>query len=576
MKRIISIDIGSALTKIIEVFEHKNTFELVTLEAFPTPVSGTEIDDALFFERLTKNISLSRLKSATLVLAVPASATSFAFLDLPKLPQNELSKVIDREARRKIFPVPEEKDIIKDVYAGTIHIKDEIQERRLIGAASRQVVTKYMELFAKKNITPAFIGSTPLALMQHNLTSQSAASSNLAFIDIGSKHTSIAVFKKNDIALIRSIPFACSNFIESISKKLQIPLAQAEVLFLKEEAEDATTADSWEYLLAELRRSFTYYKDITGGSRIDGMVFSGGMMTFKKPAEYLRRNMGGNLEIFQLKSSRYFNTAQFTPADLITRGPLFATAFGLLAATKAKIPSINFIPSEVLHEAKVKRIKFFSIKALMLIMAVSVLVNIGISVNNTLMTAKLAKLKNSFPQKEFSAVMKKAAEINALADELAQDKRINDGLLRSEPPITRLFDILSESVSPATYINEISIDYAETNTQKQPEGPEPKTSIFAPQQKEGSGGVFQSGNSASEEASAITVKMRGNIVSDYETAQKELASLHKKLLDSGIFSAITYKKLKVEEITIGAKGQNHTLTKVTPREFTIEGKVKIQ
>jgi len=531
---LIAIDIGLNLTKVLEAdLNKKGILEIITLESFKTPYKEGEIERKAFFGQLYKFIPLSRIKASRLAISVPSSAINFTNLQLPKMPKEDLDKAVLREAKRKILPLPQEADIFTYIILSETKVKEIAQLNILAGAGTRGVIEKYVSLFKAQEIIPQLIGSTLSALMMYFHEYKPSPTENWALIDIGFKNTSVVIFNKTDVALMRSIPFACFNFFEAVAKKTGCSLERAEDLFFSEQLREELVSESWQYLLAELRRSFAYYKEITNGQKLDSILFSGGIFKAGGSLDFLRKNMGGKLEVLNLVPSRSILARKFSAGDLLSQGPLFATALGLVLSLKSiKRPALNFLPPEIPRERRLKKIELISEEALIVVAGVLIFLTMSLSARIILIKVNIANLHKGFSESEYQDFTEKAAKINLRLSNLEKQKDLAGKISQYRFPWEKLFTILSNTIPEDAFIKEMSVE------------------------------------------KASTLNLKGAIVGDYEQASRELDKFYRGLVDSGFFSEIKLEPLKLEDIVIKGRAEKEALTEIKEREFNLQAQIK--
>jgi type IV pilus assembly protein PilM len=564
-KNLISIDIGLNLTKVLEAELDKGTLVVQKLDVFTTPYKDNEIVGKIFFEQLYKIIPLARFKNSSIAISVPSTSINFSILELPKMPNEDLGKVVPREAKRRILPAPLAEDIFKYTVLAEKKIKKATQLEILAGAGSRNVITKYLSLFKHDGVIPDSIISTPLALIKYFSEYKPSPEENWALIDIGLKNTSMLIFTKSDVALIRNIPFASFDFIESIRKKMGVSFEKAEELFLREELiSEESVVGSWQYLLTELRRSFAYYKEISGGQRIDSIMFSGGMFKLSKPFDFLRKNMGGHLEVFKFTSLKNISVGKSISKDVLSSGPVFATVLGLaLNLRSLRKEILNFLPLEIYRERKLKEIKSLFLRVLAAIAVSLILLIIGAGVKMRLSSTEVDVLTKAFSESEHKKFTKMASEINLKKSNLKKQKDLIIKISKEQLSWQELFGVLSSSIPDETFLKELLVEEQQATKEEvklqQPVDSVPDKKQRLPQPK-----------------SHISVKIKAAIFGDYELAKITADDFYKNLMDSGLFFSVNLDPPKLEGIVISAIGEQTALTQLREREFNIEAKIAIK
>lgn len=564
-KNLIGIDIGLNLTKVIEAELDKADLEIQKLDVFTTPYKDGEIVGKIFFEQLYKIIPLARFKNSGIAISVPSTSINFSILELPKMPNEDLVKVVPREAKRRILPAPMPEDIFKYSVLAEKKEKKSVQLEILAGAGSKSVITKYLSLFKHDGIIPDSISSTPLALIKYFSEYKPSPEDNWALIDIGLKNTSMLILTKSNVALIRNIPFASFDFIEAIRKKMGVSFEKAEEVFLREEliSEDSVVG-SWQYLLTELRRSFAYYKEVSGGQRIDSIIFSGGMFKLSKPFDFLRKNMGGNLEVFKFASFKNVSIGKSVSKDVLSSGPIFATVLGLVLNLKSpKKEILNFLPIEIYRERKLKEMQSFFLRVLLVIAMVLILLIIGARLKINLSKGEIDVLTKAFQKSEYSRFTKMASEIDLRKSNLKKQKDLIIKISKEKLSWQELFAVISGSIPDETFLKELSVEEGQ-GTKEVVKLQQPVDSVFKNKQQ------------APQQKSQMTVKIKAAIFGDYELAKVVADDFYKGLMDSGFFSSVNLDPPKLEVIVIKTMGEQAALTEVKEREFEIEAKVAIK
>lgn len=560
-KNLISIDIGYNLTKVIEATLNKGVLEIFVLESFQTPRKDNAIDEKAFFESLFKIVPQTKFQSSDLAISVPSSAINFTVLELPKMPKDDLNKVVLREAKKKILPPPLDEDVFDYVILGEKKLKDSVQLDILAASGKKQEIAHILSIFKKEGIVPHIVSSTAIAMIAYFYEFKPDAQDNWAIIDVGFKNTNIIIFNKNNPALIRNIQFACSDFLEAAVKKTGFSMQKVEELFLREQLSEDVLMDSWQYLLSEIRRSFAYYKEVTKGQRIDSILFSGGLFNLKTSFEFAKKSMGGNLEPFSLSSTRQAFVEKFTPSDLSSKGAICATVLGLLFCLKpTKKALLNFLPQEVHREKRIKIIKFLSVQALTIIGLILLLFLLTMTMRSFALKRRTARLEGSFSSSEYTKFTEEATKIDASYSELRKQKKLVDKISKYQFYPEEIFRILSESAPKYVFLKKVSVGYQKDSGQKQ-----------------GFDDLYgDSSSKSSKKKNVIEVDINAAVFGDYELAKEGLELFYSKLSTSGYFSELNLTPLKLERIIFKGTDRQGDVAEVKEREFKIQAKVKIK
>lgn len=538
MENLISIDIGQHTTKVLEAVLNKEFMKVIAIENFKTPIKDNQIVEQDFFEQLDRCIPISKIKLSSVAVSVPSAVINFTTLNLVKIPDKELRQVAIREAKRKILPRPANDDIFDYIVTAEEKLKGLIQSRILVGAGSRVIIEKYLELFKSRDICVDVISSTPLALSMYFYKSGFSMDENWVFVDIGFKNTSMVMFDKRHISLIRNISFGCFDFIDEIVKRKNIEFKLAQEALFSDGIEEEIVSESWKYLLSELRRSFAYFKEITAGQRFDSMLLSGGMFQAKRPFEILKRNLGGNLKVFNLIGDKYIDTKTF-PCDIISsQSHFFATAIGLALSLKAeKQQIINFVPREMIQQKKVKRIKLISFELLIGLGIILLVINITLGLKQQVIKMILSDLNKKYSDKKYQEVIKEHNGIKTKLSSLTKHKDLVEKLSKKGIPFEKLFMVLSQALPERIFIKDISVSFLSKDD-------------------------------------LITGVITAGIVADYEAASREINRFYNELKKSAFFLDISLDSFSLDEVFIKAGVEEKGIGQEKEREYKINIKAR--
>ncbi|MDD3296526.1 MAG: pilus assembly protein PilM [Candidatus Omnitrophica bacterium] len=552
MKPAISIDIGTYLTKTTEVTHSRGVFRILSLKYFRTPYDNSGIiDEDVFFESLHKNVSLQKLKAADVGVSVPSTFVNYAVFDLPPMSRSDFDKAVVNEARRVIRPVPAEEDIVRYVTLKEHKSKGAGQLSILAAAAMRREVFKYFSFFTNRGITPDSIGSTASNLAAYAAGYLPEASRDWCFIDIGYANTTLVIFSNNKLSLVRNILFASRDFVQAIAKHEHINEAEAEAKFLKNESQDSVSG-SWSYLVSEIRRSFAYYKEISGGKIIDSIWFSGGIFKIEVYADLLKKKLGGKINLFNMNALKNVSMDNLPSQELTGTGAVFANALGMALSMHSRQPALNFLPSEARKEKKIRQFRIFSGNILGVAAAFLLVVFFVLFVRLQFLNRSLSVIKSKFSKSEYDTVMKAEKNIDTLNKQI----KIQEAFVKK----------MQEVSSSKTKSLEIIAKYIPSNTALE-------TFEFSSESSSSeSGRRRRSASQAKEGQDFKNIKLSGVIDATLEDAVDQLKLFTEKLSRSGVFAEVILRRPGSEEEPLYLQSDNFTGKK--KRKFEIELELK--
>jgi type IV pilus assembly protein PilM len=548
MRQIIGIDIGGSLTKVIEASVTRGMLKILALKFFKTPYQKDDIiDEEEFFGELYKIVSPQKMRTSEVGVSIPAPYANFSVLDLPDMPKADLDRAILSEGRRTIRPTPADDDILRYVQLKSAKSKDAKRLSILVGAAVKAQLIKYTSLFANQGFSPDFIGSTSSNLMIYSFGYFAETAQDWCFIDIGYSNTTMVIFKENSLALVRNIMFASKDFIKAIAAEKKVDAKEAEALFIKQTEED-TISENWEYLVSEIRRSFAYYKETSGGKSINSIYFSGGIFNGGQYVEHMRQKVGGKITLFDIRSLKNVSTDMVSSEDFVNSSALFANVIGLSLCMEGKHPTLNFLPSEAVKEKHVEKAKALSLRLLV----VSALVLGGICcllfLRWSFLSAQLSQAKKHFSEKEYEAATEVSRSINSLKQQVEAQKSFVETIKAKNLLTKKVLEVIAKHIP-----SNCALSKADLGESSQSNAPATM----------GQPGM---------QASGKNFKISGNIDATLEDAQEQLELLEKKLKRSGIFVNVKMGYPEIKDEYFELAGNAYTPKK--NREFTVELELK--
>lgn len=146
------------------------------------------------------------------------------------------------------------------------------RQKILIGAAPKNIVNQYTELFARAKFSVIAMEIEPISICRSLLKEEQPKfkaenGENYAIIDIGAKRSNITVYAKNTILFAFSLPISGNDVTDKIARTLKIENAQAEKAKIicgldKTKAQGAVKDilhGMIKQLVGKIKKTFSYY-----------------------------------------------------------------------------------------------------------------------------------------------------------------------------------------------------------------------------------------------------------------------------------------------------------------------------
>ena len=587
----IGIDIGSQYTKIVRI-SLEPTPSVISAFVFPTPYSssygttGEKMNEESLIKSLDETIGLSVLRSSKVGIGIPSYFINAMYFSMPRMKRQEMKVASVNEARRKMIPPTGAEDIFGYIPLEEREKNKVPKSEVFVARANSTVIKERVALFKKIGVIPALITITPLALLKALFKEPFNGDEDVTFVNIGSISIDIAIAHHGQVRFFRSVSNACRDIITSISSSLGISQEKAEEVLkthgvpeipfdikdrvaiaeeiMRQKYEtpqgEQDTGDvnllelrlllqpHLERIINELRRSFIYYKEQTGGERVERIFLSGGGSHIKNLVPSLARQIGGKCEVMNILRNMRPPTDEAVAKSLEKNSAIYSYALGLAIGIESKKQEIiNFLPSDLAQHEQMARIKLYSTVAVLFAVAIC-----GIGYFNSVFTARSLRmsLEQNKSQLELLApavkkgeiIKKRAQRLKAIAEQSLTLKKQNH---KFEPLLVELSKILpQEAILTSMDISE-GIGMQDQAVQKKTFGA----------------------------TSGLFLKLTGNIMSTYEEGLQILDKLKTNMQGLPYFKDITAVFSQPETLSPQTEEGDFTLTAKKMREFRMGARV---
>ena len=241
----LGIDIGATAIKVVQLRKEKGVAVLETYgELSLGPYSNKEIGQAVsptnnqVASALTDLLREANTTTKNCGFSIPFSSSLISLIDMPKLSEEQLAKVIPIEARKYIpvpisevtldwFIIPEEEKDIESFESGEADKVAAGKEKQkvLVVAIHNDILSNYREIVDLTNLDASFfeieIFATIRAVIGRNL-------SPTMILDIGAGTTKLFIVEYGVVKLSHVINRGSQDITRTISQSLGLSLTKAE------------------------------------------------------------------------------------------------------------------------------------------------------------------------------------------------------------------------------------------------------------------------------------------------------------------------------------------------------------
>ena len=446
---IIGLDIGTGSIKVAQFIKKEDGLHLVKADL--REIKQSE-DNALREQEIVsklkdlfKGIDVKRSK---IIVNINCPQTAIKKVITPYIPKAELRDGIMLEAKN-YFPFPTDQSLLDFEILGDIVEKGVRKYEVLIAVSPKKTVDKYLLLLGKIGIKPDSFIASSYALQKIAESAHIKPDEARCFIDIGQLYTELIIVNGKHLRFSRKIPVAGNDFTNSMTEvlvsdrgKTQLSLDEAEKIKkrigIPSGVESKIIDDKistmqilsmirqpLEQLVSEIERCFDYYREETGGGRIDSIVLFGGGSSLSGLIKYLSEVLGMEVRLGDSLEGLKIEKDIAQERDKVSH--LLGGAVGAMLSAGS---GINLLPPEIKEVVKkfIKRGALEAIGTTAILILVFMYIGMKIQLNNFQKRISVARL-----------------EISSLGPQLniAQSQIFIDTLLVNEPYWEDVFKELS-------------------------------------------------------------------------------------------------------------------------------------
>lgn len=367
-KRLV-LDIGTSAIRLCELAPTKAGYQLVKYhqrELNIDPAMDEEDKAERRKEVLQELLKETKTRARKTILAVPGQSVFTRNRPLPPVPEFKVTQIVRYEIQQQIpFSLDQialDYQVLDRTEAGGYDV--------MMAAIKVDVVEKQLEILRKVKRSIDVVDVAPIAAynwLRH--TGEFGEDGKcVGLIDLGATTADIIIQKDNQFKFTRSLHVGGNDITTAIASNFNMTFEEAERL--KRDKGFAPTGDPkrdgrggevigrvLNRLVAEINRSFAYFRSQPGGGPVQRVIITGGGACLRNIIPYLQRQLGIEVRIAQplagLAVGPKANEASEHPEQA-------CVALGLALRCCQNVPiQINLIPPRVLEIARRKEQAFY-------------------------------------------------------------------------------------------------------------------------------------------------------------------------------------------------------------------------
>lgn len=350
-KSYLGVDIGTSSIKVVQLAKTRDTYKLENYgqvsffsetEFLPMEVyqqNALKMPDEQVAELLKKIIAASGITARSAAISLPVFSAFSTIIELPPMPQDEMEKAIQFEARQYV-PVPISEVSLASMVIGEERFKQQAEQSAAAGkkrleillvAVPNEIKNKYQRIAELSGLELIAIEMETFALARALLK---GTRDIVAIVDVGARSTDICIVDNGVVRISHNFESSGIDITRAYGSFLRADLAEAEKNKksvglnltpgqLTEAKEVLVILDG---IIAETNRIISSYLNKTGRS-VSAVILSGGTALMAGFLDRFKQNSEIDVVIGDpFQGLIYPPELQKTLKDI---GPSFAVAVGL-------------------------------------------------------------------------------------------------------------------------------------------------------------------------------------------------------------------------------------------------------
>lgn len=426
---IIGLDIGSSSIKLAQLIQKEDGVALVCLET----VERTHPEDLSSLKELFHRAEINQ---SEVIVGFNGPKTGIRIISTPPMPKKELKEAVRLESKH-YFPFPLHESFLEFEKLGETVERGTKKVQMIVATTTPETVEETLTLLKKAGIRPDSLVPVAYALQKWVRAVSNLASETQCLVDIGDRYTELVIFKEGGLLFSRKIPVAGRDFTQALTGvlvsdqgRIQLTSEEAEQIKrevgIPQEGASAMMGDKisstqilsmlrspLEQLASEIERCFDYYREESGGEKVDSLLLFGRGTALRGLPQVLSEALGIEVKTGNPLKGLKIQGQVVSPPDGFTP---YAVALG---AALSHGKGVNLLPPEIKQEIEqaLKRATLQSFAASAVLLLIFLYIGMKIQLGNFQKRIAVAKLELMSMQSELEGAAAKSLANRELAAE---------------------------------------------------------------------------------------------------------------------------------------------------------------
>jgi|GEM_PF-5011440 len=299
VKTTVGFEIRNDVIKVIEIKKSKTSATVTKVECVDIPVEVKEDRDVFVIDFLRSLWKEKRFSKNRVISLIDSPAVETVILRFPVMPDKELQSAIAIKAEAS-FSLPLEDCNWDYMVLGEMVERNIRKIDVLIASIPREKIKEHLNILKKAGIKPFALTIVPLSILDSSRYS-GLNKGRIAVINFSERLTNISILEDGILQFTRDIPLGDEQLNNVTQKTMGMDTAQYVRIRDEEGMNSTQFKDALEAsmpcLLAEISKSFDYYRTRPEKSNPDKVVLSGKTATIPGLKEYLASHINKEVTI---------------------------------------------------------------------------------------------------------------------------------------------------------------------------------------------------------------------------------------------------------------------------------------
>ncbi|MGA1863733.1 MAG: type IV pilus assembly protein PilM [bacterium] len=342
-KDLVGLDIGASAVKVVQLKKIKKKqgkmYELINLAYRKLPPETIKEDEftkpEIVAETIKKTFADNKIETKNVAVSISGRSVIVKRIKLPKMLPEELEESIQWEAEQFIpFDI---NDVTLDfqIMPSDDPLNDNMDV--LLVAVKKDRITDIVNIIELSELVPVVVDIDSFALEnQYEINYTPDPEKYEALIDIGAETMCINVLKQGASVFTRDASIGINQLHRTMQREMFLNFSQSETLLNGIEVEGRTKDEIipyrdnfYEELLAEIQRSFDYFRATAEDGVVSGIFLSGGGSLLENFSDFLNERMGLPVQQMDPFKNIFINLKKFDREYISSVSPMMAVGIGL-------------------------------------------------------------------------------------------------------------------------------------------------------------------------------------------------------------------------------------------------------